>query len=70
VTKLLQSNMFRSDCSVDANEISLNSKKDEMRENLAAMGLTMVCQFAEASSIVEIYECELNEGKHWLICHK
>lgn len=41
-----------------------------MRENLAAMGLTMVCQFAEASSIVEIYECELNEGKHWLICHK
>ena len=34
-----------------------------MRKTLAALGLTMFCQFAVAGPIVEIYECELNEGK-------
>ena len=34
-----------------------------MRKTLAALGLTMIYQFAVAGPIVEIYECELNEGK-------
>ena len=34
-----------------------------MKKTLAALGLTMICQFAAAGPIVEIYECELNEDK-------
>ena len=34
-----------------------------MRKTIATLGLTMICQFAVAGPIVEIYECELNEGK-------
>ena len=34
-----------------------------MRKILATLGLTMICQFAVAGPIVEIFECELNEGK-------
>ena len=34
-----------------------------MKKTLAALGLTMICQFAAAGPMVEIYECELNEDK-------
>ena len=34
-----------------------------MRKTIATLGLTMICQFAVAGPIVEIFECELNEDK-------